>query len=59
MADRGRYLPSTDNEAVVIENGKGHRVPDTYATGPDSNKFGDEHPSIIHDYYDRFADDAL
>lgn len=56
MADRGRYLPSTDNEADVIENGKGHRVPDRYATGPDGDKFGDCHASTIHDYYERFGD---
>lgn len=56
MADRGRHQLATDNVADVIENGKGHRVPDTFATGPDSKKFGDEHASLIHDPYERYCD---
>jgi hypothetical protein len=56
MADRGRYRPSTDNQADVIANGVGHIVPDTFGTG-DQMKFGNAHPKKIHDYYDRYGND--
>lgn len=58
MADRGRHTLATDNVADVIENGKGHRVPDRFATGDDACKFGDEHATLIHDPYDRYGGDA-
>lgn len=58
MADRGRHTLATDNVADVIENGKGHRVPDTFGTGDNPCKMGDTHASLIHDPYERYGPDA-
>lgn len=55
MADRGRHELATDNVADVIENGRGHIVPDRYATGDDDCKFGDAHAKVIHDPYERYG----
>jgi len=61
------YLgPATDNEADVIANLEGRKVPDTYATGDPyddkhgtSLKFGNPHPKRIHnDIYRRYGQDA-
>ncbi len=58
--------PATDNEAVVIANMDGHKVPDRYATGDsfDSEhgndlKFGNAHPKRIHnDIHRRYGEDT-
>lgn len=58
--------PATDNEATVIANMDGHKVPDRYATGDsyDSEhgndlKLGDPHAKKIHnDIHQRFGQDA-
>jgi hypothetical protein len=58
--------PATDNEADVIANMDGHKVPDIYATGDsydpkhdDNLKFVSSHPKRIHnDIYERFGKDA-
>lgn len=57
MADRGRHQLATDNEAVVIAQMDGHRVPDTFGTG-DQEKFGDAHAKRIHDPYERYGGDS-
>jgi hypothetical protein len=50
--------PATDNEADVIANMDGHRVPDTFGTG-DQDKFGDAHAKRIHnDIHRRYGRDA-
>ncbi len=58
--------PATDNEAVVIAQNEGHKVPDRYATG-DSNdsthgddlKFTTPHAKRIHnDIYRRYGQDT-
>lgn len=50
---------STDNEAVVIAQGDGHRVPDRYGTGlPNDLKMGDAHARRIHDPYERYGNDT-
>lgn len=56
MADRGRHELATDNEAVVIGNGVGHRVPDRYST-TGGIQFGDAHAKRIHDPYERYGND--
>lgn len=56
MADRGRHTPSTTNQAVMIAQNEGRKVPDIYATD-DQNKFGDPHAKLIHDY-DHFDGDT-
>lgn len=49
--------PATDNQADVIANMDGHRVPDTFGTG-DQDKFGDNHAKKIHnDIHRRFGQD--
>lgn len=58
MADRGRHTLATDNDCEVIENGRGRRVPDIYATGDDDCKFGDAHAKQIWDPYDRYGSDT-
>ena len=58
--------PATDNEAVVIANMDGRKVPDIYGTGDcyDDNhdhnlKFGTAHPKLIHnDIYGHLLDDS-
>lgn len=51
--------PATDNQADVIANNEGHRVPDTFATGDDDCKLGDPHAKRIHnDIYRRFGSDS-
>lgn len=57
---------STENEAVVIAQMDGHKVPDRYATGDsfdpehDTNlKFGNAHPKRIHnDIHQRYGQDT-
>jgi hypothetical protein len=64
--DLRRYLPTTDNEAVVIASNEGHKVPDTYAVGDsfdpehDNNlKFVNAHAKRIHnDIYRRYQQDS-
>jgi hypothetical protein len=58
MADRGRWTANTDNEAVVIANLCGRHTPDTFGTD-DQDKFGDAHPSAIHDPYERYGDSPI
>ncbi len=58
--------PATDNEAVVIENNCGRKVPDRYATGDsydsehgDDLKLGTAHPKRIHnDIHQRYGSDS-
>lgn len=58
--------PSTDNEAVVIAQMDGHKVPDRYATGDSEDpkhgtdlKMGQAHAKRIHnDIYERFGQDS-
>lgn len=58
MADRGHHTSSTDNEAVVIGQPAGHRVPDTFGTNDDC-KFGNAHAKRIHnDYAGRYGSDS-
>lgn len=52
--------PATNNEAVVIGQNEGHKVPDTFATGDsfDSEhgndlKFGTPHAKRIHNDIER------
>lgn len=53
-----RHESATDNEAVVIGQPAGHRVPDTFGTN-DDNKFGDAHAKRIHnDIYARYGQDS-
>jgi hypothetical protein len=49
--------PSTDNEAEVIANMCGRKVPDIFATG-DQDKFSDPHPKRIHNDLSRYMDDT-
>jgi hypothetical protein len=59
--------PATDNEACVIANMDGHKVPDTFATGTDptddrhgnSLKMGNAHAKRIHnDIHQRYGQDT-
>jgi hypothetical protein len=50
--------PATDNEAVVIAQMDGRRVPDRYATG-DGDKMQDAHAKQIHnDIHARYGTDS-
>lgn len=49
--------PATDNEADVIANMDGRKVPDTFGTG-DQCKMSDPHAKRIHnDIHQRFGQD--
>jgi hypothetical protein len=59
MADPGHWTASTTNEAVVIANLEGRKVPDRYATGDDMAKMGTPHFKRIHDPYERYGSDSI
>jgi hypothetical protein len=49
--------PATDNQADVIANMDGRKVPDSYGTG-DQDKMSDPHAKKIHnDIHRRFGQD--
>ena len=58
--------PATDNEAVVVGQPEGHKVPDRYATGDSYDpkhgnnlKFGTAHYKRIHnDIHERYGQDT-